>query len=93
MKLIAVVALIAAWTGLGYILCAANGYISGKQLKKYYRSEDDMRVDLIAKNYTATGESVPSDREILLDSIFWPRTLYYAMKGKKKIIEELRNKE
>lgn len=82
------------WTLLGYIINATVGYLSQQYLIKHGFFEDKREAerDLTIRNMQE-GFDDPSDFRIVMDALFWPRTLFYALRGQKRILKDLRSKE
>lgn len=83
------------WFILGAVITVLSGYISQRQLKKYYPTEDwkhEMDRDLTIKNM-AEGYDEPTLGKLALNALFWPITLFYAHRGQKRLIREFEEKE
>ena len=81
------------WTLLGYVINVINGLLSEKQLLKYFENDkEQVRRDLTIRNMEG-GFDDPSDFRLLMDAVLWPRTLFYAWRGQRRIIRDLESKE
>ena len=76
--------IVSGWFLLGVIMCHLNGWIAQKTLSRYK--------DLTDRNKKGVFRE-PTDLDLILNALFWPRTLYFAWRGQKKIIHELESRK
>lgn len=90
--LIKIICAFIVWTFAGWWINILAGYIGGKRLKKFYQTKQEMERDLTIRNYQE-GCREPTIGDLILNAVYWPRTIYYAVKGHNKIRKSFEDKE
>ena len=79
------------WFFFGTIINIVFGWISNKILAKYYQNKTEMERDLTIRNMQE-GCREPTTGDLIFNAIFWPRTIYYAIKGHIRIKHDMEKK-
>lgn len=81
---------VAIWFVIGHIAtCISGNVLRSKLMKHFDLSRKDIETIVEAKSYEVTGYMETDSekaRELILNSLFWPHSIYYAVRGYRRII-------
>lgn len=92
---ITAVVLFVCWFVFGMLINAFSGWITYKRFKRYYPSEQPMKElerDLLIRNMRE-GYRDPTNSDLLINALFWPRTQFYSWIGNFRILKDLKQRE